>query len=98
MAKKKLEKQLAKFKEIQEYFDKIPNMIDVAVKAGLAYYGMKAFNHPAGALVALVGFELAKSQNIVAGGSGVATLASIGLAGIKRGDPGFKEVPWRHGR
>jgi len=63
-------------------FRDIPSFIDVLTKVGLAYYGVKAFNHPSGALVALLGLELAKSQNAVAGASGIATLGAIGLTSM----------------
>lgn len=56
------------------------NILDALMKAGVAYYGYSSFGHPAGALIGLIGLELAKSENIVSGASGVATLSAIGLA------------------
>lgn len=70
--------------KIVDFIDKIPVAIDVAIKAGLAYYGFKATDHISGSLAALIAFELAKSQNIVAGTAGLASLGLIGLGTISK--------------
>lgn len=70
-------------KKLQELLQGMPAIIDLGVKAGIAYYGYKAVDHPSGSLAALIAFELAKSQNIAAGAAGLATLGLIGLGSIE---------------
>jgi hypothetical protein len=57
------------------------NMDDVITTA-VALYGAWAFKHPYGALWGAIGYKLARSPNTLAAGSGLTTLAILGLAGI----------------
>jgi len=92
------DEQLKNLDKFQDILAKVPKSLDAIMKIGLAAYGIKTFEHPAGALVALLALELAKSENIVAGASGVGTLALMGIAGARETQiEGFKEVPFRHG-
>ena len=59
------------------------NMDDVLTIA-VALYGAKALNHPYGLLWGAIGYKLARSENTLAAGSGLATLAILGLAGIPK--------------
>jgi len=79
-AQLKLLKRQQGLKSFEVLSSQTKNIVDALTKAGVAYYGMSSFGHPAGALIGLIGLELAKSQNIVSGLSGVATLSAIGLA------------------
>jgi len=82
--RKKFEKQLKELEKYNELLQKIGPTFDVLTKGGVAYFGAKTFNHPAGALIGLVALELAKSMNLVAGASGVATLGAMGLCQVIR--------------
>jgi len=50
----------------------------------IGLYGAKALNHPHGFLWGSVGYKLARSDSTLAAGSGLATLAILGLAGVPR--------------
>lgn len=67
---------------VAEAIDKSDKAINLAMKAGIAYYGWKAMNHLGGSLIGLIGFELAKSKNMIGGAAGVGILAAIGLTQV----------------
>ena len=69
-------------KEYIDVLERLPKVIDLITKLGIAYYGAYAYKHPSGALVGLIALELAKAQNAIAGASGIATLGAIGLASM----------------
>lgn len=62
-----------------QWVDRLEKIIDAATKLGIAYAGASAIKHPMGAIVGLVAYRLATSQNLSAGAVGSATLAGIGL-------------------
>jgi len=58
-------------------------LVNLAVNAGVAYLGYRAFNHPIGALVGILALRLSKSPNLASGIAGVATLTSIGCLNVQ---------------
>lgn len=61
------------------WLDRLDKIIDAATKLGIAYAGINAIKHPMGAVVGLVAYRLAQSNNVASGAVGSATLAGIGL-------------------
>ncbi len=80
-----LSKAKVKLKDFEalglKILDKMDALPEVALKAGVAYTGVKATNHWTGGLLGLVGLKLATGNNIFAGASGVALLTWLGLTG-----------------
>lgn len=48
------------------------------VSLGIGYYGYRLNEHWTGALTGLIGYKLAKTNNIASGASGVAILTALG--------------------
>lgn len=83
MPEKRTAKQIFKQKSAElllKVVDRGNAIIDIATKAGVAYIGYKGMNHWSGALMALVGYRLAQSPNLVSGGAGVTILTTLGLS------------------
>lgn len=71
-----------------QWIDRAKTIMDVATRAGTAYLGYQAFEKVtpgsglAGVIVSQVALRLANANNIVSGGAGVATLASMGIINV----------------
>lgn len=65
-----------------QWLDRLEKIIDAATKLGIAYAGISAIKHPMGAVVGLVAYKLAQSNNLASGAVGSATLAGIGLLNV----------------
>jgi len=76
MRKKSLLNEVLLFKIL----DRGKQIVDLALNLGLAYLGAKHFKHPVGALFGPIALKLARSENVVAGTSGVIGLVSLGVA------------------
>lgn len=76
----------SKIKDLIEAADRIPGL---ALKAGVAYIGIRATKHWTGALTGLVALRLANSPNLAAGAAGVGTLAALGIVAEKGLPPIF---------
>ncbi|GAH91673.1 unnamed protein product [marine sediment metagenome] len=70
------------------WIDRAKAIMDFATRAGTAYLGYQAFEKAApgsglaGAIVSQVALRLASANNMVSGGAGVATLASMGIINV----------------
>lgn len=67
-----------------QWLDRLDTMLSVATKAGVAYAGYNAFDHPMGALYGMLALRLAESpgalpSNLV----GVGMLAHIGITNMQ---------------
>lgn len=64
---------------IKGIIDRSDKIIDLATTAGIAYYGYQVNNHWTGALTGVLGYKLARTDNIVSGGAGVGILGALGV-------------------
>ena len=74
-----------------QWIDRLDKIINGITKLGIAYAGVNAIKHPMGAVVGLVAYRLAQSNNLASGAVGSATLAGIGLLNYK--PPATEAVP-----
>lgn len=58
--------------------------LDDLITITIGLYGAKALKHPYGFLWGTVGYKLARSESTLAAGTGLSTLAILGLAGIPK--------------
>ncbi|GAI69228.1 unnamed protein product [marine sediment metagenome] len=71
-----------------QWIDRAKAIMEFATRAGTAFLGYQAFEKAvpgsglAGAIVSQVALRLASANNIVSGGAGVATLASMGIINV----------------
>lgn len=66
--------------QLTKLLGNIPKVVDPIIYGGLAYLGLKTFGGLGGALFGPVALKLAMSSNMPAGASGVAGLATLGVA------------------
>ena len=75
----KLDRFAGMLDKLANVAEKIPNLV---LAGGVAYAGMTALDNPMGAVVALAGLEMAKSDGLFSNAAGIAILTGIGLANI----------------
>lgn len=70
------------------WIDRAKAIMDFATRAGTMYLGYQAFEKLApgsglsGAIVSQIAMKLATSNNLIAGGTGVAVLAALGITNM----------------
>ena len=62
--------------------DRGDKLIDIFLKGGIAWAGYQSMKHPIGAVVGLLGLNLARGDNLAGGAAGVTILASIGVSNL----------------
>lgn len=69
---------------VRDVIDRVDKITEVLFNAGIALYGYRVNDHWTGALTALLGYRLAKAENLVAGTTGVGILTAMGVLSLTK--------------